>query len=208
MSAGQGDSPALVEARRTYRGEGELLFSVEDKKRYRDLRKEAARLESFLSEATSRANIASATEASLNAYEKYQLSFHRQSENLHRTGFRFGAVNEDRVKLALEIFRRVKETGDNALAIEKGSERFNSDTVFNYIYDVIDDYDPNMSKRKRNKTVKEAMEKIQKLIDEQGKVEGGFLKGDPFINKEKDIISSLKKASTADEFLSESIWRS
>ena len=126
---GLGDSPAILDAQRTMSTSSEELFSVQDKHRYRELRREAARLDSFLSQAESLVSVSLAAERSINAVAKYNLSFWRQGENLANTGFRFGNADEERVKFALEIFRRVKEDPDNALAFESGAERFNSDTI-------------------------------------------------------------------------------
>ena len=55
----------------------------------------------------------------------------------------FGNTDEDSVKFALSIFREIKDSTDPAIFLG-GSERFNSDTIFNLIYDSIEGYDPDM----------------------------------------------------------------
>lgn len=206
MDAGLENSPALVHARESLKGDAEQLFSVSDKHRYRELRKEAARLDSFLSEAESQVKIANATEYALKATHDYGLSFHRQAENLARTGFRFGTADEERVKFAAEIFRRVKEDPENVLAFEKGSDRFNSDTVFNMIYAMIEDYDPNGSDEDKDAMKNLAISAAKLAAQEHVNYEQGFLKGTPHINIDKDIISSIRESTTTEEFLQKNQW--
>lgn len=199
--AGLGDSPAIQNAMASAKRDSSELFSVDDKHRFRDLKREAARLSSFLSEAESQVSTASQSQAAFDALEKHKLSFHDQKENLSRTGFRFGIRDEERVKFALEIFRRVKEEPDAVLFFEKGSERFDSDTVFNLIYDTIEDYNPNMPKDKKDELTALAKSRVKLAMEEQERYESGFLKGSPYINVEKDIISTIKRSKSAEDFL-------
>lgn len=203
---GLGDSPAILEAQRTMSSSANELFSVQDKHRYRELRREAARLDSFLSQAESLVSVTLAAEKSIDAVAKHNLSFWNQSENLERTGFRFGNVDEERVKFALEIFRRVKDDPENAIAFESGSERFNSDTIFNLIFDSIEGYNPNMSEDSRDVMMAYTIAEAKRSIEEHMIYEAGFLSGSPYVNKEVDIIDNLKKAKSADEFLAENEW--
>ena len=206
MDAGLENSPALIYARETLKGDAEQLFSVADKHRYRELRREAARLDSFLSEAESQVKIANATEYALKATQDYGLSFHRQAENLARTGFRFGTADEERVKFAAEIFRRIKEDPDNVLAFAKGSDRFNSDTVFNMIYAITEDYDPNSSDEDKDALKNLAITAAKLAAQEHVNYEQGFLNGAPYVNIEKDVISSIKSATSTEEFLKNNQW--
>lgn len=201
-SSGMGDSSAIQNAMASANRDSSELFSVQDKHRYRDLRREAARITSFLSEAEAQVGTASQSQAAFAALEKHKLSFHSQKENFERTGFRFGIRDEERVKFALEIFRRVKEEPDAVLFFEKGSERFDSDTVFNLIYDTIEEYNPNMPDSQKDELTELAKSRVKVAMDEQQIYESGFLKGSPYVNIEKDIISSIKRATTAEDFLS------
>ena len=181
------------------------LFSVSDKKRYRELRKEAARIDAFLSSAQSKTKIASYEQQSLEALENYNLSFHRQKENMQRTGFRFGTTDEESVKFALSIFRKVKEMAEPAL-FEGGSERFNSDTLFNLIYDSIEGYDPDMPDDTVDLLEKRAIENAQNAINEQRLYNLGFMKGSPRMNKDIGVLEKFKKSETAEQFLKKNKW--
>ena len=203
---GYGDVPAMIDAMKTFRGEGDQLFSVSDKHRYRELRREAARIESFLSDASSLVSVASASEKAIDAVGRHNLSFWRQSENLERTGFRFGDVDEEKVKFALKIFRMVKEEPENALAFEKGSDRFNSDTLFNLIFDSIDEYNPNQPDEVKDEMIEFAKAEANRAIREQEVYEKGFLAGSPLVNKDTGIIEEVKKAKTTEEFFKENDW--
>ena len=201
------NSPALINAMKTAKSSSEELFNVEDKKRFRELRREAARLDSFLSEAESQVKLASASENAFYAEEKYGYSFKKQKENMERTGFRFGTEDEDRMKFALKIFRIVKEEPDSALYFEKGAERFDSDTLLNLIYDAVEGYNPyDPEGDGNNRLIELAKAEARRAIHEQYIYEQGFVHGSPYVNKEKDILSEVKKAKTTEEFLKENKW--
>lgn len=201
-SSGLGNSSAIQNAMATLKGDSDVLFSVQDKHRFRELKREAARISSFLSEAESQVQIASQSEEAFKAVEKHKLSFHAQKENLERTGFRFGTNDEERVKFAMEIFRRVKEEPDAVLFFEKGSERFDSDTLINLIYDSVEDYNPNLPDKAKDELIELARSRALLAMEEQRLYEEGFLKGSPLVNVEQGIISNIKKATKAEDFLS------
>ena len=189
-------------------GTSEELFSVDKsiRKNFKALKAENNRLAEFLSDATAYMKINSYENRALKAREKYNISFRQQGFNLAATGKRFGNADEDRIKFAAEIYRRVREE-TNVSLYEGGSERFNSDSVFNLIYDAIDDYDPNLADETKNEMIENAKAIAKAAIDEQELYLQGFISGSPSVNKEVDIITEIKRSKTAGEYLENNAWR-
>lgn len=178
------------------------LFSVDDKHRFREIKRESSRMQEFLSMAESKPEVLKYEQRAIEAYSKHNLSFHSQSENLQRTGFRFGTTDEDSVKFALSIFREIKDSTDPAIFLG-GSERFNSDTLFNLIYDAIEGYDPNMPEQDITRKHALAIRRARAAIKEQEKYTQGFLSGNPTVNKDLGILEKMKKSMSAEDFLNE-----
>lgn len=183
------------------KGEVEL-FSVNDKHRFRELKRESARMQEFLSMAENKPEVLKYEQKAIEAYSKHNISFHNQKENMERTGFRFGTTDEDSVKFALSIFREIKDSTDPAIFLG-GSERFNSDTLFNLIYDAIEGYDPDMPEKDITKKHALAIRRARAAIKEQQKYTQGFLSGNPTVNQDVGILEKMKKAMSAEDFLNE-----
>ena len=189
-------------------GDSEELFSVDKsiRRNFKALKAENNRLAEFLSDATAYMKINSYENKALKARETHKLSFRQQGFNLAATGKRFGNADESKVKFAAEIYRRVREE-TNVSLYEGGSERFNSDSVFNLIYDAIDEYNPNLADDTKNEMIEHAKAIAKAAIDEQELYLQGFISGSPSVNKEVDIISEVKKSKTAGEYLENNAWR-
>lgn len=190
---------------------GGVLFNVSNKTRYRELQREAARIESFLAESSSLVSVATAEQKAMDAYKKHGLSFHNQADE--ETGLdnvRFRGWDQNRIKLALEIYRRLESTNNGATLIYglNGKGGFGSDNLFNLIFDEIEGYDPNMSDKQRDKVIGKALQTGMAALDEfQHADMFGFLKGSPRSRKrEQNVLSEMAKSQSAESFFKRNKW--
>ena len=214
------DSTAIAKAYQTLRkqdreafdeaGEDGVLFSVNDKKRYRELQREAARINQFLSSSQSLVTTASYENKAMEAYHKHGLSFHNQADEM--TGLdniRFRGYDQDKIKFALEIYRRIEDSG-GATAIYglNGKGGFGSDNLFNLIFDEIEGYTPGLSENKINKMKANAIAMGQAALEDFRHSElFGFLKGAPKSRKrEQNVLSEMAKSTTAEGFFKRNKW--
>ena len=187
-------SAAVSEAARTKsraKGTSDELFDLSDKKRYRDLIREADRLVSFLAHPEVEPKV-----AKYNRTYGSTLSFHDSSIR--------DSEDQDRVKLALRIYRDIASTETSAI----GRDAFGSDNLLNLIYDELDDYNPYMGED-FTEIMTDRVRQIafQALDDYYENVTLGFLSGKPNVsyenNSERDLglVTELKKSESVEEFL-------
>lgn len=187
-------SKAYQDAMRSAKKGSEELFSVDDKKRFRELKREANRLEAFLSSPEVSPHIVSYNQKAREALQEHNISFKNQHENYLATGNRFGNVDEDRVKLALRIYRDIAETEASVI----GGDAYGSDNLINLIYDELEGYDPNMS----NESLIEKAHNAAYLSIEEYKLNTrwGFTLESENNNKDLQIVDELRKSESAEEF--------
>lgn len=195
ISSGEYDySEAVAEAGRTKsraKGVSEELFDLSDKKRYRDLIREGDRLVAFLSHPEVEPKV-----AKYNRTYGTTLSFHDSSIR--------DSEDQDRVKLALRIYRDIASTETSAI----GRDAYGSDNLLNLIYDELEDYNPYMGEDASD-VLTDSVRQIafQALDDYYENVTLGFLSGKPNVsyenNSERDIgiVTELKKSESIDQFL-------
>lgn len=179
------------------------FFSVTDKKDFRSLQREVALINSFLAESSSEVKVASYESNAYDAYKKHGLSFHNQTDDSFKDdGVRFRGYDQDRIKLALEIYRRIEETGASVIYGVNGKGGFGSDNLFNLIFDEIEGYTPGASESQVEKIKANAIATGSAAIEDFRHSEMyGFLKGSPKSRKkEQNIVSSLARSSSTKEF--------
>ena len=187
-------SAAIAEAARTKsraKGISDNLFDLSDKKRYRDLMRGADRLLAFLSHPEVEPKVA-----------KYNRSY-GSSLSFHDASIR-DSEDQDRVKLALRIYRDIASTETSAI----GRDAYGSDNLLNLIYDELDDYNPYMGEDAEDiLTDSVRMIAFDALDDYYENVTLGFLSGRPNVtyenNSERDmgLVTELKKSESVDAFL-------
>lgn len=199
---------AFEQAEEQQEGSGRL-FSVMDKKDFKSLQREVARINAFLSESSSEVKVASYESKALEAYQKHGLSFHNQvDESFKDDGVRFRGYDQERIKLALEIYRRIEETGAAVIYGLNGKGGFGSDNLFNLIFDEIEGYSPGLSESRIDKIKENAIATGAAAVETFRHNEMyGFLKGSPKSRtKDQNIVSSLAKSSSAVEFFEKNKW--
>lgn len=193
MQSGEAQySQAILEAQHSLsRAQGinqDTLFNLDDKTRYRDLIREGNRLEAFLSHPEVEPKV-----AKYNREYGANLSFHDTS--IH------DSQDQDRVKLALRIYRDIASTEVSAI----GSEAFGSDNLLNLIYDELEGYYPGMDEDSESILADRVrMIAFDALDDYRENVMMGFLSGNPPIkteNTDYGIVQELKKSTSVDDFL-------
>lgn len=197
------DNAALAEAERSLtkskERKSDKMFSVDDKHRLRELRREAARLDKFLSSPQANVDVYIHEKPALKAMEKYNLDFKRQHENFVNTGNRFGNVDDERFKFAARIYRHLEETNANIY----GAGGYGSNKLINLIYDAVEGYDPNAPERAKNRIEANALKLGQAALTEHAKmVEMGFFSNTPYQNIDVGVISRVRNSTTAEEYLS------
>lgn len=197
------DNAALAEAERSLtkskERKSDKMFSVDDKHRVRDLRREAARLDKFLSSPQANVDVYIHERPAIKAMEKYNLDFKRQHENFVKTGNRFGNVDEERFKFAARIYRNLEETNANIY----GAGGYGSNKLINLIYDAVEGYNPNASEEDRDNLYLKAKELGQQALKDHAKmVEMGFFSNTPYQNIDVGVISRVRNSTTAEDFLS------
>lgn len=214
------ESPALIQAYKTLRkvdrekydvsGDDGVLFSVNDKKRYKELQRESSRIMAFLGSAASNIRVAKYEERALEAYSKHGLSFHNQADE--QTGIdnvRFRGYDQDKIKFALEIYRRVEDAGGaTAIYGNNGKGGFGSDNLFNLIFDEIEGYSPRMEQRAIDRMKENAIATAQAALEDFRHSDlYGFLKGSPKSRKrEQNVLSEMAKSTTAEAFFKRNKW--
>lgn len=214
------DSPALMEAYKSLRrvdrekydasGDDGVLFSVNDKKRYRELQRESARIMSFLGSAGSNIRVANYEEKALEAYSRHGLSFHNQADE--QTGLdnvRFRGYDQEKIKFALEIYRRVEDAGGaTAIYGNNGKGGFGSDNLFNMIFDEIEGYSPRMEQKSIDRMKENAIATAQAALEDFRHSEMyGFLKGAPKSRRrDQNVLSEMAKSTTAEGFFKRNKW--
>lgn len=194
---------AFEQAEEEQEGSGRF-FSVMDKKDFRSLQREVARINAFLSESSSDVKVASYENRAFEAYQKHGLSFHNQvDEGFKEDGIRFRGYDQDKIKFALEIYRRIEETGAAVIYGVNGKGGFGSDNLFNLIFDEIEGYNPSKPEDVINKMKENVIATGQAaLTDFRHSDMYGFLKGAPKSRKQdQNIVSSLAKSSSTKEFI-------
>lgn len=190
------ESYAISEAERTKsRAKGiekEELFSLDDKVRYRDLVREANRLEAFLSHPEISPKV-----VEYNRTYGDAISFQNQKETFEATGYRFNVDDQDRMKLALRIFRDISTTETSVI----GRDAYGSDNLINLIYDELEGYSI-YNDKSDNEDIMERVYNIAYTSIENYKVNTmwGFLEGTPTINRDVNIVQELRKSMSTDEF--------
>lgn len=172
------------------------MFSLADKKSYRTLIREANRLYEFLGSDDVQANVAAYNQKT---HKNYGFSFKEQRATFERTGNRFDAEDQDRMKLALRIFRDIATTETSII----GKDVYDSDSLLNLIYDELEGYDPDNPESDVSLGVQERAHNAAFWAIENFKqnVMWGFVNGTPFSDSDKGIIEELNKSQTVDEFL-------
>lgn len=170
----------------------DVLFSLDDKKRMRELQREANRLYSFLSSSEIQENV-----VAYNIGNK--LSFQNQHESFMNTGNRFDGEDQDRIKAALKIYRHIASTDPAAI----GREGFGSDKLLNLIYDELEGYDPYDLESSYNLDLEAKAHEAAYWALEQFKqnVEWGFINGTPFEESDLGIVSKLNEATSVEDYL-------
>lgn len=190
------ESYAISEAQRTKsRAKGvneNELFSIDDKLRYRDLVREANRLEAFLSNPEISPRV-----VEYNRTYGTRISFQDQKEVFEATGNRFDVDDQDRMKLALRIFRDIASTETSVI----GSNAYGSDNLINLIYDELEGYSI-YNTDDENDDINARVHDIAYMAIENYKVNTmwGFLEGTPAIERDVNIVQELRKSMTTDEF--------
>ena len=192
-------SRAYQEAMRSASSNATALFSVDDKHRFRELKREAARLQAFLSDSEIEPHIVSYNAEANKAIDKHNISFSNQKEAFAATGFRFNVEDEERMKFALRIFRDIASTETAAI----GKDAYGSDNLINLIYDTLEGYDPDDSSKKINRLSEKAHNVAYMAVEEYKlNTRWGFVpeSSNDSYNSDLNIVEEIKKAQTADEF--------
>lgn len=178
-------------------------FNIDDKHRFREIRREMNRVNEFL---TAEDNTEKGTEYAnkiMTAIDKHQLSF--QHQNIENGNVRFANKDQDRIKFAMQIYRRIIET--ESIAIGKGKGQFGSDNLINLIYDELENYNPNLPQDEKDTLEKNLLEFGYDVVDQYKRNSlFGFLSGSPNSGEEVGIVEQLKKSRTADEFFDRNPW--
>lgn len=199
------DNAALAEAERSLTKSKERksneLFSVDDKHRFRELRRESDRLGKFLSSAQADVAVYLNEKQALDAVSKYNITFQNQHENFIKSGFRFSVDDQERFKKAASIYRMVEETYASVIYGDDKS-RFGSDNLINLIYSQLEGYNPyapdniRLSMEANAKQVAErALQRHRDLINM------GFFSGTASENIDIGVIEKMKNSMSASEFL-------
>lgn len=177
-------------------------FNIDNKHSFRDLRREINKVNEFLS---AEDNTVSGTEyvnKVLNAVSEHAISF---SDQNIQNGVRFADKDQDRIKFAMKIYRQIAETEQLAIGKQKG--QFGSDNLINLIYDEVEGYDPNSSKRAQNKIEKNALAVGYAVLNKfKMNTLMGFLSGSPNEDTEVNVVEQLRKSQTAEEFFKKNPW--
>lgn len=176
-----------------YLSEGGKLFSTEDKHKFQYLIKEGNRINTFLGDSESQLAVA-----------KHNISFHTQMDMIKNTGFRFGNLPEDKVKLAMRIFRRLERPEASRMYAAGDASKFDSDEMINVIYDSLEGYYPGIEEADTDtyyNMQEEAYNNAIDLLDKWGLIEKSQLSGEPKMNVDVNIVDNLNNSMSAEEYL-------
>lgn len=209
MGATGEDNAAIAEAEHSLTKSKERrskeMFSVDDKVRFRDLRRESARLEKFLSSPQSSPEVYQFEKPAIDAMNKYGITFKGQHQRFIETGHRFGDdVDQERMKFAAKIYRELEETNANIY----GAGGYGSDPLINLIYNSLENYDPYMSEDARDLLHMTAKQIGQDALTEhQNMIRMGFFNGSLANNIDVGVISKVREAKSVEDFLANNIDR-
>lgn len=174
----------------------DTMFNVEDKKSYRELVREANRLYEFLGSADVKENVAAYNQK---IHKDYGFSFREQRATFERTGNRFDAEDQDRMKLALRIFRDIASTETSVI----GKDIYDSDSLLNLIYDELEGYDPeNPESDESFELQKQAHDAAYWAVENfKQNVMWGFVNGTPMSQSDVGIIERMNQSQNVGEFL-------
>ena len=192
-------SEAYQKAMRSARQGSDEVFSIEDKHRFRELKREASRLTAFLSDPEISSKIVNYNDKVRSAMEEHGISFQNQKASFAESGNRFNVDDQERMKLALRIFRDIASTETAVI----GKEAYGSDNLINLIYDELEGYDPEMNEEDSLYIQKKAHDIAFASIQEyKYNTLMGFLDGSPREARSSDvnIVESIKKSQSAEEF--------
>lgn len=173
-------------------GEREL-FSMEGKKRYRELRREINRVANFLNSDSGTMKSAQYAQEQLEANERYygafkNSNFHKQNKNIDPR------LDEDVAKTAFEIYRRVEETGGPDVIYGEGG--YGSENLINFIYNSIvesGDYSSDWAIGEAIKKSRALLRQKRKEMDFEGK--SAYVSG----NYDYGILPQVAKAKSFED---------
>ena len=214
ISSGQSNSSAAFQRamktlrpskRAGYNAGTEEMFTT-SYTRARELSRESSRLKQFLSLADSQVHLSEAQQRGISAALKHRISFKEQGANLRTAGVRFIGVQEDRMKLAAQIYRMIER---NNTGIYGG---YGSDNLINLIYDELEGYNPawaDMSDEWKknsdpyNNLIKKALDAGTLALKEHRQfVEGMALKGMPYTgDTDLAVLEGMENVSSAQDYL-------
>lgn len=173
------------------------MFSVDDKHHFRDIRREAARLEKFLSSAQSSVSVYQYEKPAIEAMNKYNITFKNQHERFLQTGHRFTGVDQERMKFAAKIYRRLEESHANIY----GAGGYGSDPLINLIYDAVERYDPYMSEDAMDDLEFEVLNMGHEVLNEhQRLIDLGFISTSLNNNIDIGVVSNIKKSMSTEDY--------
>lgn len=195
------DNAAIAEAEysltKSKERTSEDMFSVDDKHRFRDIRREAARLEKFLSSAQSSVSVYQYEKPAMEAMNKYNITFKNQHERFVKTGNRFTGVDQERMKFAAKIYRRLEESHANIY----GAGGYGSDPLINLIYDAVERYNPYMSEDAMDDLELEVLNMGHDVLNEhQRLIDLGFISTSLNNNIDIGVVSNIKKSMSTEEY--------
>lgn len=192
-------SEAYQTAMRTASRSSDEVFSLDDKHRFRELKREASRLTAFLADPEVSAKITSYNDKIRDAVRHHAISFQNQKEAFAATGNRFDVEDQDRMKLALRIFRDIASSEPAVI----GKNAYGSDNLINLIYDELEGYDPDMPEQASDFIITKAHDVAFASVQEyKFNTVMGFLEGSPTDarNSDVNIVEEIRKSQSAEEF--------
>lgn len=167
--------------------------------RTRELAREAARLQQFLSTADSQLAISESQQKGIDAALKHNISFKNQGASLKAAGVRFMGTDEDRIKFAAKIYRMLEETNTNIYG------GYGSDNLINLIYDSVEGYDPNWGEDspERQKLMESALETGRQALEyhrnfvERMALEGSIDTG----SNDLGVLEDISHITNVDDYL-------
>lgn len=178
-------------------------FNIDDKKRFREIRKEVNRVNEFLASEDSDVAGAETVDKVLRAVGEHGISF--QNQNIINGNERFSDKDQEKIKFAMKIYREIAET--EYLAIGKQKGQFGSDNLINLIYDEIEGYDPNMPEEDINEMHARVKNIGYEVINKfKRNTLMGFLSGSPNSDNDVNIVEQLRDSASAEDFYKKNPW--
>lgn len=110
------------------------MFDVYDTSRYREIKREAARMQKFINDSTS--TIEGVKEYI--AAEKYSKAFSGKWYEKYGVSYDLSRVDEEKAKIAFSIYRRIEEDGSSYEKV-LGAMGYGSENLIMQIYDMVVD---------------------------------------------------------------------